>query len=87
MDDDVAMEIRKALEAELQNHHVNSAIFVGKDIFFDFLERGWIKPEKFGAQGTDLFSEIVPAFNRTHCTILSHALGETQFQVGGQFSF
>lgn len=76
-------EIKKAeLDEELKSASPNVGIAFGTELFNEFLNRGWLTLETFGALGTTLFSDKVHAYQKTHVAFSSLDIEDLDFKVG-----
>lgn len=87
MDERQAKQIQKELDSELSGFSHGVAIMFGRDLWFDFLDRGLITQEIFGAEGTMLFSDTVPAYNKIHLAVLNTAIPTHEYRVGKRFFY
>lgn len=74
--------LKAALDKELQNTSDNVGIAFGTELFNEFKNRGWFTLETFSVLGTTLFSEQLPAYNKTHFVFSSWGINDLEFKVG-----
>ena len=82
MDDTKAKRIRSELDRELLLFSTKVGIFFGQELFNEFRDRKWITLETFGAEGTFVLKENVPAYDKTHLAILDWGISDLEFRVG-----
>jgi hypothetical protein len=82
MDDATISAKRDSLDQALETAGPNVGIAFGLDLFKAFRERGWLTLETFGASGTTLFAERLPAYQQTHYVFATWDLGDWDFKVG-----
>lgn len=75
-------EIKAELDKELQNTSGNVGIAFGTELFNEFKKRQWFTLETFGALGTTIFSEQLPAYNKTHFVFRSWGINDLEFKIG-----
>lgn len=75
-------EKKAELDKQLENAPANVGIAFGTQLFNEFRNRGWFTLETFGALGTTLFAEQVPAYKKTHFVFPSWGIQETEFKIG-----
>jgi hypothetical protein len=82
LDDAALNQVKADLDSALANASPKAVILFGAELFRAFHERGWLTVETFGAEGTTLFAERVPAYNRTHLVIYTWDVPNYEFRVG-----
>lgn len=75
-------EKKAELDKLLENAPANVGIAFGTELFNEFRNRGWFTLETFGALGTTLFAELVPAYKKTHFVFPSWGIQEAEFKIG-----
>lgn len=75
-------KLKAALDEELKSTSNNVGIAFGIELFNEFKKRGWFTLERYGALGTTLFSEQLPAYNKTHFVFPSWSINDFEFKVG-----
>ena len=81
LDDAAANQAKADLDKALADLSPKAVILFGLELFRDFRERGWLTTETFGAEGTTLFAEKVPAYNRTHLVVATWDVPDCEFRV------
>jgi hypothetical protein len=71
------------LDKDLTGKADTVGIAFGEEIFKAFVTKGYIKKEKFGALGTALWTEFLPAYDKTHYAFFDWDVGAKKFDVGG----
>lgn len=77
-----AQDIKAKLDAELVNVRADMGIAFGEELFAEFRKCGWIKLEKFGPLGLDIFPMQLPAYAKTHYAHLTWDIPAKEFRVG-----
>lgn len=74
-------EKKTELDKQLESASPNVGIVFGTELFNEFRKRGWFTLEVFGALGTTLFAEQVPAYKKTHFVFPSWGIKDLEFKV------
>lgn len=76
-------EMQKAeLDKQLNNAPDNVGIAFSTALFDEFKKREWFTLETFGVLGSTLFSEQLPAYNKTHFVFPSWGINDLEFKIG-----
>jgi hypothetical protein len=82
MTDAEANSARASLDAAISTLHPYVVVSVGHGLYVEFVNRGWITWETFGALGTGLFAATLPAYGKTHIVFPSMSIGVNDFKIG-----
>ena len=78
MDDDAIMEVKAALDRELDGINPNHGIAFGMELFSEFRKRGWITLEQIMWP----FEGRYPTYASTHFAFQTWGIGEYEFSIG-----
>jgi hypothetical protein len=82
VNDETAEGIRNELDAALASAPDTVGIAFGIELFDEFRRRDWFTLETFGALGTSLFAEQLPAYRHTHFVFPTWGVPNREFRVG-----
>jgi hypothetical protein len=75
-------QLKAELDKQLESTTPNVGIAFSSGLFNEFKNRGWFTLETFGALGTTVFEQHVPAYGRTHFVFPSWAICDFKFIIG-----
>jgi hypothetical protein len=73
--------LKAKLDKDLESVDSNDGILFGEELFAEFKNCGWLTLEIFGIFGASSFAEKVPAYAKTHFSLLSWSIGSWEYKV------
>ena len=73
--------LKAKLDKDLESVDTNVGILFGEELFAEFKNCGWLTLEIFGIFGASSFAEKVPAYAKTHFSLLSWGMGSWEYKV------